>query len=99
MTTLPLTEKEFMATVTDLARAYGYHVYHPYLSIRSERGWPDLAMVRGGDRPRFVLAELKSEKGKLTPSQERWLGLLAEAGVECHAWWPRDWETIVEVLT
>lgn len=49
---IPLTEKQFMGTVIELARALGYHTYHPWLSIRSERGWPDLAMVRGGDRPR-----------------------------------------------
>ena len=36
-------------------------------TIRSERGWPDLALVRP---PRFLLAELKTDKGMTTPSQD-----------------------------
>lgn len=90
-----ITEKAFQAQVVALAAALGYRCYHPWLSIRSERGWPDLALFRPG---RFLLAELKSDKGKLTDRQEAMIADLRAAGVECHVWRPSDWDTLVEVL-
>ena len=33
-----------------------------------------------------MVAELKSEAGRLTADQATWLRLLAAAGVECHVW-------------
>ena len=59
-----VTEKEFMRQVSDLARIFGWRVYHPWLSIHSERGWPDLALVKP---PRLILAELKRENGRVSP--------------------------------
>lgn len=91
----PLTEKEFQKQVVDLAKAFGYRCYHPWLSIRSERGWPDLALFKPG---RFLLAELKTDKGKLTTSQEGMIADLQAAGIEVHVWRPRDFDEIVEVL-
>lgn len=90
-----LTEKDFQAQVVDLARLYGYRVYHPWLSIRSERGWPDLALFKPG---RFLLAELKTEKGKLTEKQVEMLADLEASGVEVHIWRPSDWDALHEVL-
>lgn len=91
----PITEKAFQAQVVALAHALAYRTYHPWLSIRSERGWPDLAIFREG---RFLLAELKTDKGKLTDKQQEMLAALEAAGVEVHVWRPRDWDTIVEIL-
>lgn len=86
----------FQRQVLELARLYRRHAYHPALSKWSERGWPDLALVRP---PRLVFAELKSEKGKVTEHQERWLGLLeACPGVEVFLWRPSDLERVAEVL-
>jgi hypothetical protein len=93
--TASLSEKQFLEQVRELAKALGYNTYHPWLSIRSERGWPDLAIWRPG---RFILAELKSEKGKLTASQARIIETLREAGVEVHVWRPSDFDEIVELL-
>lgn len=91
-----LTEKEFQAQVIDLATTLGWTTYHPWLSIRSPRGWPDLAMCRP---PRLVLAELKSERGKVTPAQAGWLDLLGQCpGVEVHLWRPADFDEIVTLL-
>lgn len=97
MTGLPLTtECEFQRQVLDLAGILGWTVYHPALSKWSERGWPDLALVRP---PRFVLAELKRENGKTTIHQDRWLGLLrACPGVETYLWRPSDLDAIASVL-
>ena len=91
-----LSEKDFQRQVTDLAALFGWEVWHPWLSIHSPRGWPDLALCRP---PRLILAELKREKGVTSPPQDRWLGLLAACpGVETFLWRPSDINTIAEVL-
>jgi len=91
-----MSERDFQRQVLDLARILGWTAYHPMLSKWSERGWPDLAMVRP---PRLVFAELKAERGQTTPHQERWLDLLGRcAGVEAYLWRPSDIERIAEVL-
>jgi hypothetical protein len=97
VTTAPaITEKEWQAQVLELAQLLGWEHYHPYLSIRSARGFPDLVLVRP---PRILLVELKSEKGKLTPAQSRWLELLGRCpGVEVHTWRPSDWDAVTEIL-
>lgn len=88
----PLTEREFQ----HLAGMLGWTTYHPALSKWSERGWPDLALVRP---PRFVLAELKRENGRTTPFQDTWLALLrACPGIETYLWRPRDFDAIAAVL-
>lgn len=93
---IDITEKQFMAQVVEIAGILGWATYHPWLSIHSPRGWPDLALVRP---PRLVLAELKSEKGKVSEAQSRWLDLLADCdGVEVHVWRPSDFDALTEVL-
>ncbi len=90
-----MTESAWQKQVVDLARLFGFRVFHPWLSIRSEKGWPDLALFRPG---RFLLAELKTEKGKLTAAQESMIADLRAAGVEVHVWRPADLDRVVEVL-
>jgi hypothetical protein len=64
-------------------------------TIRFERGWPDVAMVP----PRLVLAELKTDKGKATPSQDEWLALLSSCpAIEVYLWRPGDFNDVVELL-
>ena len=90
-----------MAAVTELARARGWMVYHPWRSTKSETGFPDLVMVRP---PRVVFAEMKTEKGRLRkgswnkggtrylPGQDEWLTAFGGCpGVETHLWRPADW--------
>jgi hypothetical protein len=50
-------------------------VFHPRYSLGSEPGWPDLTLIRRRDR-RLIFAELKSEKGQLSPRQAEVLDLL-----------------------
>jgi hypothetical protein len=91
-----IAEKDFQKQVLQIAKLYRWHAYHPALSKWSERGWPDLALVRP---PRLVFAELKSEKGKVTEHQERWLSLLrACPGIEVFLWRPSDLEQVAEAL-
>jgi hypothetical protein len=91
-------EKVFMGQVIDYARLMGWAVYHPWISVRSEPGFPDVLAVRAG---RLVVAELKSLTGKLTPAQEQWLGALgAVPCCEVYIWYPTDeyWQEIERVL-
>ncbi len=93
-----LSEKELLRLVVDLAAIYGWRAYHPWLSIHSPRGWPDLALVRP---PRLILAELKTRRGVLSPSQLEWGELLAAVdGVTYRVWRPADLDdgTIAEEL-
>jgi hypothetical protein len=90
------TEKAFMQAVLDLAKVYGWRVYHPYLSIRSAPGFVDIVAVRP---PRLLMIELKSARGQLTSFQQAWLDdLRACDGVEVFIWRPDDWEDLVRVL-
>lgn len=91
----PLTEKEFLAQIIQLAKVYGFRTYHPFLSIRSERGFPDLTLVKPG---RLIFAELKTDRGKLTEKQEEWLMALREAGAEAYVWRPAQWDEVVAIL-
>lgn len=93
---LVVTEKQFMATVIELAKVLGWRVFHPYDSRRSEPGYPDLTLVRGD---RLLLAELKRDGGKLTPAQTEWLRALAQVRtVEARLWTPASWDAIVLTL-
>lgn len=90
------TEAEFQQQVVRLARLLGYAVYHPWLSVRSTAGYPDLTIARPG---RLILAELKSERGKLSDAQQGWLDLLRTVkGVEVYCWRPSDWDELEQVL-
>jgi len=93
-----ITEKDFQATVIDLARTYGWIVGFTYDARKSEPGEPDLRMVRS---PRVIFAELKAVKGRLTkgrfnksgnrwlPGQDEWSDALRSCpGVEYYLWRP-----------
>ena len=88
-------EKDFQQMVEELFRLKGWLVYHTLRSKGSEPGFPDLVMLKDG---RLVVAELKTEKGRISAPQFRWIeefSLVAEA--EVHLWRPSDWEEIERV--
>jgi hypothetical protein len=87
-------EEEFMQNVIAVARAAGWLCYHPRDSRKSEAGYPDLTLVRD----RLLMAELKTDTGRLTAPQRTWVEALRGAGVECHIWRPADWPAITEAL-
>jgi hypothetical protein len=93
-----LNEKELTKAVAALAKDRGWHRYHTHRSDFSPAGYPDETLVRDA---RLVIAELKSEGGKLSPQQEAWLEeLRAVAGIEVYLWRPSQWwdGTIERVL-
>lgn len=82
-----MNERQLQGAVIDLCRLYGIAWYHSYSSRRCVPGWPDLALcgARG-----FLLRELKTAVGKLTPEQDEWGLMLQQAGVSWAVWRPGD---------
>ena len=92
---LTCSEKDWQSWVVDYALYNGWWVYHPYNSIRSEPGWPDLTLIRGIS---LVFAELKTERGRLTPQQRNVMQMLEVAGQEVHLWRPSDRDVVEDRL-
>ena len=90
-------EKEFMEAVIDLAKQCGWLVFHPYDNRRSEPGFPDLTLVRD---KMLIMAELKTERGKVSQPQQEWGDALSQVlGVEYRLWRPSDLPEIEAMLT
>jgi hypothetical protein len=92
-----MSEKELSQQVRQLATLKGYSVYHTFLSIYSDVGFPDLCLAKKG---RLIFVELKTERGKLSEAQMGWLEILAATGkCDVYLWRPSSWDEICEVLT
>jgi hypothetical protein len=77
-------DRQVRLILADLPAVLGYHTH---MSARSHRGFPDWVFAG----PRGVLwRELKREKEKPTPTQQRWLTALSEAGQDAAVWRPSD---------
>ena len=86
-----MSEKQLLALVVDAAVKFGWLVFHPWTSIHSASGWPDLVLVKSTER-RFWALELKREGKVPTPAQMVWLEALASIpGVSVAVVRPRDW--------
>ena len=97
------TEKQFQAQVVGLAKQLGWMAYHTYDSRRSEPGYPDLTLVH--PQHGLIFAELKTEKGRVSPEQREWLEVLSAVAfpyplISVYTWRPRHWadRTIHEAL-
>ena len=107
----PQTEAQFMGAVIDLARSLGWKCAH-FRSVRVQRkdgnsyyatpvaadgsGFPDLILAKPGCPIYFL--ELKVGKGKVSPAQEEWLGLLNRAGSPALVVRPEDFDKLVRIL-
>lgn len=86
--TIPLRESDLLAGVLDLARLLGWRT-----AVAGDgAGFPDLLAVRG---ERIVAAELKADRGRVTPAQTPWLAVLAAAGVAVYVWRPADYPDVI----
>lgn len=65
-----MTEAELLAALTRCAREQGWLAYHPWSSLHSAKGWPDLVLAR---ELTLVVWELKNDTAKPTPEQVAWL--------------------------
>ena len=91
-----IAESVFLRAVIGIAQDGGWLVFHDEDSRRNRPGFPDLVMTREG---RTIFAELKSQRGRIRPEQQRWLDELAKApGAEVYLWRPSDLDSIVQML-
>lgn len=93
------SEGDFQQAQRRLAIANGYLYYHTKDSRRSDKGWPDTAIIhRNGGI--LHLWENKDATGTATKEQEEWLYALRRVtSVDAHLYRPRDWPAIVRALT
>jgi VRR-NUC domain-containing protein len=100
-----ISEASFQIRVVEVARMYGWLVHHTRPALRQSGGYstpiqgvpgfPDLCLARRG---RVLMVELKTELGKLSEFQERWLEALSGDGAEVFVWRPSDTDLIHEIL-
>lgn len=99
-------EKDFARQVEMILDAYGWVWKHDEparrqsgrwaTAMKGMKGFPDYIAVR---EDRVVLAELKSEKGRLSPEQKTWISAFQETQkVEVYVWRPGDLLQIAEIL-
>lgn len=82
-----MDELTLQKRVRDLAIVHGWKFYHTRDSRRSDRGWPDCCIGKDG---RFLVRELKVQKGRATPDQGEWLAILESCGIDAGIWRPVD---------
>jgi hypothetical protein len=91
-----VSERDLQALIVTLAKLHGWRTYHTHDSRRSAPGFPDLVLVRP---PRLVFAELKTQRGRISPAQREWFEDLRRCqGVEVYLWKPSDRNHIARVL-
>jgi hypothetical protein len=88
------TEAEFMAAVKQFAELHGWLCWH-FPNAIINPCVPDLFLFREGE---LLLAELKTERGKISFRQEQMLIELGIHGIYVHVWRPSMWDAIGEVL-
>lgn len=95
-----ITEKDWLAQVRELAMLSGWLPYHTWSSMHSAAGFPDVVLVRERNgSTSLIFAELKSNTGKVSSKQQKWLDMLSQVdGIGVFVWRPSDWDEVVEVL-
>ena len=92
---IDLSERELREQVRDMCGLFGWKFHFTWLAIHSPKGFPDLVLRKP---PRIIYAEIKTEKGKLTPAQEEWQVDLKACGQETYVWRPSQFTEIISIL-
>ena len=97
---IPISEASFLQQVKALAYLHSWDCHHASPTQTAKGRWltsgavgfPDLVLchkVKG-----LIFAELKSDMGRLSDSQELWSQAINENGAEHHVWRPKDIDAI-----
>ena len=91
-----MTETQVFEEIRRTANDHGWRIYHTYNSRRSEAGFPDVVLVRGGQ---LLMWELKKASGRVTTQQQQWIDDLAACpGVDARAVWPSDLDDCLQQM-
>ena len=97
------SERLFQDKVEHIAKMNGWLCFHasphqvrPGVYRSDGKGFPDLCMVH--PQRGFIMAELKTQQGKLSPHQLQWADALIKAGIEHYVWRPSQLDLIAERL-
>ena len=103
-----MSESDFQGWVIDVAHLYGWRVMHSRPARRADGSWrtaiagdvgfPDCVFAHP-IRGLFLVAELKSQKGRVTLEQGVWLEALQVAGVRAEVWRPASRDYILKLLS
>ena len=100
---IAITEKQFGTQVENLFSLFGWEFHHVveqyHYARRTTKGFPDYVAIKQNDdgTVRLLFIEIKSEKGKLSKNQARWLWLLRKCS-ETYIWRPSMLEKLAHVL-
>lgn len=92
-----VTEALFQAQVVELARLLGWKIHHTrpaqvagrwMTPLTGDAGFVDLVLAHQDHG--VIFAELKAERGRLSPAQKDWRNELELAGAEVYVWRPED---------
>lgn len=101
-----MAKSEFTDAVLELAGLLGWRRAH-FRAALTQHGWrtpvsadgkgfPDLVLAKPGRG--VIFAEIKADKGSLSPEQNLWYECLKAAGAQVFVWKPRDLEDIARLL-
>lgn len=97
-------EREFQATVIEMAKAFGWECFYIPDSAKAgavgrPKGWPDLTLCHPVMNI-LIFAECKTDSvsSVLRPEQRMWLKILENCGENVQVWRPAMWEHIEQIL-
>jgi hypothetical protein len=101
-----MLEKDFATQTEHLLNLFGWRWCHFEPAVRQSGGWatplrgqkglPDYVAVRNG---LLLFAEIKGDRGRLTPDQSEWLDDLRQVDtVRAELWYPEDLHEIKDIL-
>ena len=70
-----ISEAELQRTIVEAFDTYGWLVFHDHDSRQNRSGFPDICAVHP-DTGWLVFYELKSKKGRIRPTQAKWIDAL-----------------------
>jgi hypothetical protein len=99
----PISETMFLMQIKSVANLYGWTLHHQQPTMTAAGRWltagsvgfPDIVLIH--PRRGLIFAELKTDKGKATAAQLRWLDELKNYA-ETYLWRPKDFDAIVQRL-
>ena len=91
-----LSEKQFQTHIRQYAENRGWLVYSIPDSRRcTSAGFPDLVLARNNT---ILFRELKTDKGRISKDQRKWIEIMKNAGLSIEIWRPQQIKDIYREL-